>query len=245
MHHISPMINVIKRNGKLEEVSFNKVLKRVQEQSIDMFTKEKLVVDTIEVAKYVINNIVDNIHTTKLDEITSNYCSSLIINNPDYDKLAVNIEVSNISKSNNLSFIEILQIMNKDGNLHPTMIYYLENEPNVLIKLSANIDYMNDYLFDYFGIKSLSKNYLYKTYDANENKTARVVEKPQDMFMRVAIGVSFKPRTTLINNDKNIFEIDEENAITTYQYFSKLQFIHATPTLFNAGFRNNQCSSCL
>ena len=215
------MMRVIKRNGDFEDVSFDKVLNRLQVLSSD------LKVNVYEIAQKVCTRIFNGVKTTELDELAAQMCSSMLVEHPEYGKLASRIIVSNHHKNTSPSFSETIQMMfdNKD----------IDGEKNSLIsdelyeivmknkeKLNSYIDYNRDYDFDYFGFKTLERSYLLKI-------NGKVVERPQHMWMRVALGIHGP---------------DFKDALQTYDYMSKKYFTHATPTLFNAGTPRPQCSSC-
>ena len=216
------MMRVVKRNGDLEEVSFDKVLKRVKKLSEDLQG-----VNVVEIAQKVCGRIFDGVSTRELDEMTAQMCSSMIIDHPDYGTLAARIAISNHHKNTSPSFSETVKMLY--GNLDA------EGAPNPLVsselmqvvekhwgKLNSYIDYARDYMLDYFGFKTLEKSYLMRV-------NGRVVERPQHMWMRVAIGIHGH---------------DLKDALLTYDLMSQKYFTHATPTLFNAGTPRPQCSSC-
>lgn len=215
------VMRVLKRSGDFEEVSFDKVLNRIRKLS------EDLNVDIFDVSQKVCGRIYDNVKTSELDELAAHICSSMMLDHPDYGVLASRIIISNHQKNTSPSFSETVQIMydNVDGEgkknplisdeLYQTVIKNRE-------KLNTHIDYTRDYNFDYFGFKTLERSYLMRV-------NGKIVERPQHMFMRVAIG---------IHGD------DLKDALQTYDLMSQKYFTHATPTLFNAGTPRPQCSSC-
>ena len=215
------MMRVIKRNSEYEDVSFDKVLTRLKTLSSD------LEVNVYELAQKVCSRIYDGVHTSELDELAAQMCSSLVLDHPDYGKLASRVIVSNHHKKTSPSFSETIQILwdNKDKqNVHNPLIskqlydVVCKNKE----KLNSYIDYTRDYDFDYFGFKTLEKGYLMKV-------NGKVVERPQHLFMRVSLGIHGQ---------------DIKDALQTYDLMSKKFFVHATPTLFNAGTPRPQCSSC-
>lgn len=214
-------MRVIKRNNEWEAVSFDKVLRRIQALSTT------LSVDAFEVAKSVCTRIYDGVRTSELDEMAAHMCSSMIAEHPDYGTLASRIIVSNHHKRTSPSFSETITLLfsNKDDRGEPFPLVSKELYDVVMDnkdKLNASLDYSRDYLFDYFGFKTLERGYLMKVND-------RVVERPQHMFMRVALG---------------IHGADIREALQTYSLMSLKFFTHATPTLFNAGTPRPQNSSC-
>ena len=207
-------MKVIKRSGEVEDVSFDKVLNRMKNLCTE------LNVDIYDIAQKVCARIYNNVSTTELDELAAHICSSLIIEHPDYGKMASRIIISNHHKNTSPSFSETIQILYSNGQLVSDDLY--ETVMKHKEKLNICMDYTRDYEFDYFGFKTLERSYLMKV-------GKKVVERPQHMLMRVALG---------------IHKSDIKDALLTYEYMSKKYFIHATPTLFNAGTKRPQMSSC-
>jgi ribonucleoside-diphosphate reductase alpha chain len=214
-------MRVVKRNGDYEDVSFDKVLKRIKVLSNDVN------VNVFEIAQKVCSRIYDGVKTTELDELAAHMCSSLLVENPDYGVLASRIIISNHHKNTSPSFSETIQLLysNVDQDGEPSPLISEELYDIVMKnkeKLNTYIDYSRDYNFDYFGFKTLERSYLMKINN-------RIVERPQQMWMRVALGIHGK---------------DFKDALQTYDLMSRKYFTHATPTLFNAGTPRPQCSSC-
>ena len=214
-------MNVIKRNGKIQKVSFDKITKRITEQC------NNLSIDSIEIAMKVINEIKNNIKTTELDEHTAIICSSLITTDLEYGILANRIIISNNHKNTLNDFTDKIQLLYNYTDIHnkhsPIVTKELYDYVNLhKEKISEKIKYERDYDFDYFSFKTLEKSYLFKIDNA-------IIERIQDMFMRVSLSI-------------HIDNID--NALECYEYISQKYFIHATPTLFNAGTSSPQLLSC-
>jgi ribonucleoside-diphosphate reductase alpha chain len=206
-------MRVTKRSGNIEDVSFDKVLRRIKNLS------DGLNVDIYDIAQKVCGRIYDLVKTSELDELTAQLCGSMIVEHPDYNTLAARISVSNHHKNTSPSFSETIEILNQ-YSLISSEVYTIVNENKEI--LNSYIDYQRDYLFDYFGFKTLEKSYLLK---ANN----KIIERPQHLLMRVSLG---------------IHGFDIEDALQTYDCMSNKYFIHATPTLFNAGTPRPQMSSC-
>ena len=218
-------MQVVKRDGRREPVSFDKVLERIQRLCESL---NRTFVVPSEIAKKVIEGIYDGVTTSELDELAAETAASLSTVHPDYLKLAARISISNLQKQTSNSFSETIEALYK--YVHPetgkpasmigddTYKAVMENR-NVL---DSAIDYMRDYNYDYFGFKTLERAYLLKI-------RGKVVERPQHMLMRVAVG---------------IWKDDIKNVIKSYELFSQGYFTHATPTLFNSGTRKPQLSSC-
>jgi ribonucleoside-diphosphate reductase alpha chain len=215
------MMRVLKRNNEYEDVSFDKVLKRLKHLSYD------LKVNVFEVAQKVCSRIFDGVRTSELDELAAQLCSSMLIDHPDYGKMAARVIISNHHKNTSPSFSETIQTLydNKDvaGNDNPLVSHELYD----LVmkhkeKLNSYIDYNRDFDFDFFGFKTLERSYLLRI-------NGKVIERPQHMIMRVALGIHGN---------------DFKDALQTYDLISRKYFTHATPTLFNAGTNRAQMSSC-
>ena len=214
-------MRVIKRNGEMEDVSFDKVLNRLKNLS------SGLTIDVTEIAQKVCSRIYDGVKTYELDELAAYLCSSMSIEHPDYSLLASRIIISNHHKNTSPSFSETIQTLYNNLDNHNNPVPLVSEELYNIVnknkeKLNTCIDYQRDYLFDYFGFKTLERAYLLRV-----NK--RIIERPQHMWMRVAIGIHGN---------------DIKDVIQTYDLLSKKYFTHATPTLFNAGTNRPQLSSC-
>ena len=215
---------VLKRNGKKEIISFDKILKRGKS-----IAKEFGLVNIIhaQLAMKVIDQLYDNIQTTKIDELMAEQCASMASTHPDYTKMASAITISNLQKNTSSSFYETIKKLYdfKDVNnasyklIHENIMKICEDYKETL---DAIIDYQRDFLFDYFGFKTLERAYLMKINNV-------IVERPQHMWLRVSLC---------------IHGINMEKVKETYDYMSQKYFIHATPTLFNAGTPRPQLSSC-
>lgn len=215
---------VNKRNGSKESVKFDKITARVQKLAYSLSP----FVDPIDVAKKVIEGLYDGVTTTELDSLAAETAASLTTKHPDYALLASRIAVSNLHKNTTKSFSETMQRLYdytdvNNGRKMPLIaddVMEIINENAAL--LDSSIIYDRDFGFDYFGFKTLEKSYLLRV-------DGKIAERPQHMYMRVAVGIH-----------KN----DIESVIRTYNQMSERWFTHATPTLFNAGTPKPQMSSC-
>lgn len=219
-------MKVIKRSGDTEDVSFDKVLNRMK-KLCEGFGKNPLNVDIYDISQKVCARIYNNVSTSDLDELAAHICSSMIIENPDYGEMAARIIVSNHHKNTSPSFSETIMLLfgnkdvdGRDNPLISELVYdvVMKNKE----KLNSYIDYSRDYEFDFFGFKTLEKAYLMRV-------NGVIVERPQHMFMRVALGIHGE---------------DMKEVLQTYDLMSKKYFVHATPTLFNSGTPRPQLSSC-
>jgi ribonucleoside-diphosphate reductase alpha subunit len=215
------VMNVIKRNGTSEEVSFDKVLNRIKKLCFE--TPILSNVNYFDIAQKVCARIYNNVKTTELDELAAQICSSMILEHPEYGTLGARLIISNHQKNTSPSFSEtVMMLYNNDGKTPVLSDDFYKIVMTNKEKLNNYIDYSRDYLLDYFGFKTLERAYLLKV----NNK---VIERPQHLFMRVAVGIHGN---------------DIKDALETYDLMSKKYFTHATPTLFNAGTKHQQLSSC-
>ena len=216
-------MQVIKRDGRSEDVSFDKVLERVRRAS------EGLAVHPTLVAQKILAQIYDGVKTTELDELTSQLAASLSTVHPDYGSLAARITISNHQKNTDPSFTNVMkQLFKQKAPKTGEPVSYINDILHTLVlehgpEIDARINHDRDYLFDYFGFKTLERAYLLK------DTSGRVLERPQHMWMRVSLALW--PR-------------DLDRAFETYDLMSQKYFTHATPTLFNAGTKHSQLSSC-
>lgn len=218
------MSYVIKRNGKKETVKFDKVTARIQKLSYALSP----IVNVIDVAKKTIDGIYEGVHTTTLDNLAAEVAASMTTSHPDYAILASRIAVSNLHKNTIKSFSETVRRLHRyTDTLTGRPMPLIADDVMEIIEANADvldstIIYDRDYGFDFFGFKTLEKSYLLRI-------NGNIAERPQHMYMRVAVG---------------IHKDDIESAIKTYHLMSEKWYTHATPTLFNAGTLKPQMSSC-
>ncbi|KAI5057519.1 hypothetical protein GOP47_0027534 [Adiantum capillus-veneris] len=216
---------VIKRDGRQESVHFDKITARLKKLSYGLNADH---CDPVLVAQKVCAGVYKGVTTSQLDELAAETAAALTANHPDYALLAARIAVSNLHKNTKKSFSETVKIMYNHVNQHSKLPAPLiaSDVHEIVIQNAARLDseiiYDRDFDYDYFGFKTLERSYLLKV-------NGVVVERPQHMLMRVAIGI-------------HKYEI--ESAIKTYHMMSQRWFTHASPTLFNAGTPRPQLSSC-
>jgi ribonucleoside-diphosphate reductase alpha chain len=216
---------VVKRDGRHETVKFDKVTARIEKLSYGL---DMRFVQPYEVARKVIEGIYDKVQTTELDNLAAETAASLTTRHPDYAVLAARIAISNLHKTTSKSFsntiTRLYQYLDPKTGENASLIsreVYEVVKKNASI-LDSTIIYDRDFGYDYFGFKTLERSYLLKL-------DGKVVERPQHMLMRVAVG---------------IHQDDIDSVIETYNLLSERWFTHATPTLFNAGTPKAQLSSC-
>jgi ribonucleoside-diphosphate reductase alpha chain len=225
MNTVSAMSNhiyVTKRDGTREPVSFDQILQRLQR-----LAKGLEHVNTDLVAQKVCSQIADGIKTSDLDEFAAETCAMMQArNHPNYGKLAARIVIDNHQKLTPSTLKECVDRLAKDRLVTEDYVWDLAEYPK---ELEAMIEYTRDFNFNYFGFKTLEKGYLLRTRDG------KACERPQHMWMRVALQLHgcFEYSAIHLNRVKE-----------TYDALSLGYFIHATPTLFNAGTPHPQLSSC-
>mgnify|MGYP000730925006 FL=1 len=218
------MMHVVKRDGHREEVKFDKITARIQKLCYGLSP----LVDPVAVAMRVIEGLYDGVTTSELDNLAAEVAASMTVRHPDYAQLAARVAVSNLHKNSTKSFSETMRslytyVNAKTGKAAPMIA---DDVMEIIEQHAERLDsaaiYDRDFNYDYFGFKTLERSYLLKI-------DGKVVERPQHMLMRVAVGI----------HKENI-----ASALHTYELLSERWFTHATPTLFNAGTPKPQLSSC-
>ena len=202
---------MIKRSGRIEDMKFDNVTNRIKNLTYGLSEN----CDSSKVAQQVFSSMYDQITAQEIDTLSAEICIGMITSDPDYEILATRIVASNIQKVCPNNFHLAMRKLLKAGII-------TEEVSDVAFKVKDDINTDRDFEFGYFGIKTLEKGYLQRV-------DGRLVETPQYLFMRVAIGIHGK---------------DVPSVLETYDKMSQGLFIHATPTLFNAGTPRPQMSSC-
>ncbi len=216
---------VIKRDGRKEPVHFDKITARISKLS---FGLNSTFVIPHRVAQAVIQGLYDGVTTTELDELAARTSANMTVAHPEYAVLAARIAVSNLHKNTKKNFSRIIEELYNyiDPKTNTKAPLIADDVFEIILnnkdRLDAAIVHHRDYNYDFFGFKTLEKSYLLRMH-------GKIVERPQHMLMRVAVGIH-----------KN----DIDSAIQTYDLMSEKWFTHATPTLYNAGTPKAQLSSC-
>jgi ribonucleoside-diphosphate reductase alpha chain len=218
-------MQVIKRNGEKEAVRFDAILEKLTKLSEDLNTEW---IDPGMVTKLTIEGLYDGVTTRELDMLAAETAASLTSQHPDYSRLAARICVDDLHRSTKGVFTDVIrdlrEYIDPESGKHAPLIS--EEVFDIVMAnaetLNNHIDYSRDNNYDYFGIKTLERSYLLRL-------NGEIAERPQDMLMRVAVGI----------HHGNI-----EKALETYDLMSEGYFTHATPTLFNSGTPMPQMSSC-
>ena len=219
-------MHVVKRDGTLEQVSFDKIMQRIHrlcwpEGAKPNFKGSRaqtgLSVDVSRIVGSICASIVDGITTTKLDDLTADKAASLTTINPDYGILAARIGVSNLQKQTNDSIVETYEKMTNLLNDD-----FKQDVKEFGSEYQKIVDYSRDFDFDYFGFKTMERMYLTKV-DGN------IVERPQHTYLRIAVA---------------LWRGDIAKVKTTYDALSLRKFTHASPTIFNAGLKHANLASC-
>ena len=215
---------VVKRDGRREAVKFDKITARIKKLCYGL----NPLVAPEKVAMKVIEGLFDGVTTSELDNLAAEVAATNTITHPDYALLASRIAVSNLHKNTKKSFSETIKDLYNyiDPKTAKKAPLISDEVYNIIAKnadvLDSTIIYDRDFRYDFFGFKTLERSYLLKL-------KGQVAERPQQMLMRVAVG---------------IHKEDLDSAIETYNYMSEGWFTHATPTLFNSGTPKPQMSSC-
>ena len=215
---------VVKRDGRKEAVKFDKITARIVKMCYGL---DPLVTPEL-VAMKVIEGIYDGVSTSDLDNLAAEVAAAKTIDHPDYALLASRIAVSNLHKETKKTFSEVMFDLYHyiDPKTGQNASLLAEDVYNVIMEnkdtLDSSIIYDRDFRYDYFGFKTLTRSYLMKL-------NGEIAERPQQMLMRVSLG---------------IHKTDVQAAIKTYNLMSEGWFTHATPTLFNSGTPKPQMSSC-
>lgn len=236
----SRTMRVLKRTGELVPVDFEKVHRRIRrlcEGSVEHKGVAPLKplenIDPAWISQQVIQHLKDGVSTTELDEYTAQLAADYITTHPDYGDLAIRVSISNHHKNTLAGFMdtmELLKFNNFDARGNRSSIISDELWETTVENsqiIQEQLDFGRDYTFDSFGFATLCRGYLSKI--TSKDKTQKIVERPQHMWMRVAIGIHGN---------------DLESAFETYHMMSKGYYTHASPTLYNAGTRHPQLSSC-
>ena len=226
---------VTKRNGNKERVSFDKITDRIaklinpvelQSFSIPEISSEVDFLDPVIVAQKVIANLYSGITTQELDLQSADICQNMSTIHPSYTRLGGRILVSNLHKSTLNTFSDKVKLLAKETEImHPVFVEFVLANGQ---ELDNEIDYNRDYFYEYFGFKTLEKSTLFKSNNL-------IVERPQDMLMRVAI---------CLNIDYTTKQGDIPMIKKTYDLMSLGYYTHASPTMYNAGTITMQLSSC-
>lgn len=225
-------MKIKKRDGRLEQLSFDKIIYRLQKLCNDSSLGLLTTIDPDVIAQRVVSSIYDGVTSCELDEEAARIAISMT-ENPEYQKLASRIIISNAHKSTHECFSEVMERLYNNTDkvgchtpiLADDIIQIIRRHKNTI---NVAIDYKRDYLFDYFGYKTLERSYLQKIMN-NDTNVMELVERPQHLYMRVAIGI----------HKDNI-----DSILKTYNLISQHYYTHASPTLFNAGTRLSNLSSC-
>ncbi|CAM9325123.1 unnamed protein product [Ectocarpus sp. 12 AP-2014] len=216
---------VVKRDGRKEDVKFDKITSRINKLC---YSLDSRFVDSIKISQKVIQGVYPGVTTIELDELAAQTSAYMATQHPDFSKLAARISVSNLHKQTEKVFSKVIDKLyayvhpktGKKAGLIADDVYEIIQKNKQRLNSALIMD--RDFDYDYFGFKTLERSYLLKA-------DGKVVERPQHMIMRVSVG---------------IHKDDIEKVIETYDLMSQRLFTHATPTLFNAGTPKPQMSSC-
>lgn len=216
---------VLKRNGGKEAVRYDKITSRIENlcEGLNMEF-----IDPPAITHKVVRGLYTGVTTIELDNLAAEVAATMTVKHPDYAILAGRIAVSNLHKQTKDKFSEVVNdLSNMVHSKTKLKTPAISTKVNEIVqknadRLNSAIDYKRDFGYSYFGYKTLERSYLLRIDD-------KVVERPQHLLMRVAVGIHLE---------------DIDAAIETYDLLSDKWFTHASPTLFNAGMPKAQLSSC-
>jgi len=216
---------VLKRDGRAEPVHFDKITSRIEKLCYGLETDY---IDPTQITLKVISGLYPGVTTVELDNLAAEIAATMTTKHPDYAILAARIAVSNLHKETKKKFSDVISDLynmkhSTTGKPIPMIAEkYYDIVQKHKDKLDGAILYERDFQYQYFGFKTLERSYLLKI-------DGKCVERPQQMLMRVAVGIHGE---------------DIDGAIETYDLLSQKLFTHASPTLFNAATPRPQLSSC-
>lgn len=217
MSNKMPQSYVIKRDGRKETVYFDKITQRISKLLNGDMIKN---INILDIVKKTISAIYTGITTRELDAQSAYQCAMMTTRHYDYALLAGRIYISSLHKETMKTFVEKMEYIQEKLNIYDSdWMEFIKKHKN---KLNKTIDYNRDFLFDYFGAKTMERVYMTKC-------EGQIIERPQDVFMRVA---------SLVHCG------DLNKTIESYNLMSKKYFTHASPTLFNAGNKKGNLVSC-
>lgn len=224
---------VLKRSGTKEEIDTNKIKSKIKFFINYLYPLTKIDIDCL--LEQVQLGLHNSILTSDIDVFTARKCLELATLEPEYEVLASRILIDNHHKNTLTSFKDkmdkLYRRVDVHGKIHPlinrTFFKFVCTNQR---RLESMIDYERDYLLDSFGFLTLENQYLTKI----DNK---VVERPQDIFMREAIALCYNS-----NDFKDESALTEINYV--YDLLSTKKYTYATPTLNNSGMNIQQLSSC-
>jgi ribonucleoside-diphosphate reductase alpha chain len=242
-------IQVVKRSGRTENVSFDKITRRIAfllkgddyggGHEMDLSDK----IDPAIITQKIASRIVDGISTTEIDIMSANICISMSINNYYYGILAGRIVIDNHKKNTESCILRLTKMLYNNidttGKHNPLISdeYYGFIKENYE-ELNKMLDFSRDFNLNFFGFKTLEKAYLHKIREARGRDV--IIERPQHLWLRVAIQIHMKKRDPSTEGiSERMTKIKE-----TYDFLSNGYFTHATPTLYHSGGKYPQLASC-
>lgn len=219
-------MKVKKRDGRLENLSFDKIVYRLKKLKNEPSLGILKTIDVDIIAQKVVSTIFDGVSSSELDEEAARITIAMT-ENLEFGKMASRLVISNSHKNTTECFSEVMENLYNNIDINGKHAPILADDFIEIVRknkdvLNETIDYKRDYLFDYFGYKTLEKSYLMKI-------NRKVVERPQHLYLRVSIQLH-----------KN----DTENILKTYELLSNHFVSMASPTMFNSGSRLENLSSC-
>lgn len=225
-------IRIRKRNGNLQDVCYDKIDNRIKKLINDQHLGVLKNISVGVIVRDVISKVIDKISSSEIDTLSAQLCNDNCMEHPDYGMLASRISVSNLHKNTTECFSSVMESLYNNNNPEGEHVSRLSTDFINTVRehkelINSSIDYYRDYMFTYFGFKTLERSYLLKKFDETGKEV--IAERPQHYLMRIALSL----------HSNNI-----SDAIQYYTLSSQLYFTHGSPTIFNAGTNTQQMSSC-
>jgi ribonucleoside-diphosphate reductase alpha chain len=236
-----PEAVVLKRDGTSVAADFDAVTQRNAELCSESYgrplahARENLEALTREVRAQFRTGM----STRELDQLTIAVCAGHSARHRDYSDLAARITVSDLHKTTPPTFVEAARHLGGDGGrLSEEMVGIAERAAEAI---EARLDYRRDYAYTHFGIQTMLRSYLLRGAESGR----ATVERPQHAHMRVALGVRVaQPDRDGHQAPEEKFQARLAEAFEVYELLAARRLSHASPTVFNAGTRHPQHSSC-
>lgn len=223
-------LHVSKRDGRLELLDSTKLLQRLTDLSDGL---DMRFLNLVALTESIVRGMYPNVTTHEIDVLAAETAASLGTQHPDYGRLAARILITQNHKTTPTCFSEAIETLYNSGK------GFIDHKVGELVRrrgpeIDSRIVHERDLEMTYFGYKTLERAYLLKKDNGNQ-----VLERPQYLMMRVALGIHCTSKMSSRSEDDCL-----EAAFETYDLMSRGFFTHASPTLFHAGTTHPQLSSC-
>lgn len=237
--------HVITRDGAQEAVDFGKIGDRIKHLTSGACGRRLKYIKRSQVEQQVISRFKSGMTTVQIDHLIIDVCRAFSNEHPDYSSLAARVQVSNLQKSNQNTFLEVYTRLNRDPKTTRIAPGFIALARKYADEIEDRLVMQRDYNTDGFAISTQMRSYLLK-----DPETKECAELPQHMFMRVALAIfclepnAEDPTTPMPFSDEDFLKFRMDQAFNYYDLLSTKMISHASPTIFNAGTTRMQMSSC-